>query len=116
VEDDSAIARLLERYLVRAKFDVIVASSGAEALQLAAERTPDAITLDLLLPGISGLDVLRGLRDNERTRHIPVIIISIHGDEAGLPTPHVFARLTKPLNRDLLVRTVAAACTGSSRA
>ena len=110
VEDDAAIARLLERYLVRAQFDVVIAPSGADALELARRRHPDVITLDLVLPGLSGHDVLNTLRQDEHTRDIPVVIISIHGDETGVEAVPVFARLTKPLDRQLLIRTISEAC------
>ena len=74
-EDEPAL-----RELVRASLDggyrFAEASDGHVALKLAHELVPDAVILDLMLPGLSGLDVLAGLRDDERLRHTRVLVVT----------------------------------------
>jgi len=75
--DDSKFLRLShERLLGRAGYRVVTAGDGEEALRLARESQPDIILLDMLLPKVQGLDVLRILKENQATRHIPVVVLS----------------------------------------
>jgi CheY-like chemotaxis protein len=75
--EDSKFQRLAsERSLIRAGYSVITAADGEEALRLAREQVPDLILLDMLLPKISGPDVLKALKADPATRSIPVIVIS----------------------------------------
>jgi CheY-like chemotaxis protein len=76
VEDSKFLRIANERVLARAGFEVSTAEDGEEALRLAYAKLPDVILLDLLLPKISGPDVLRALKENPATLHIPVIILS----------------------------------------
>ncbi len=76
VDDDEANRYSKSRTLRTADYDVIEAGSGAGALSLAAERLPDLVLLDIRLPDMSGLDVCQRLRNNPRTRQIPIIHIS----------------------------------------
>jgi CheY-like chemotaxis protein len=109
VEDERSIAKLLDRILSRAGYAVLLAQSGHEALKLAVERQPDVITLDLILPGLSGEETLAALKADERTRAIPVIVISIRGDEPpDAPLP-VYASLRKPLDHDAVLDAIAGA-------
>ena len=62
--------------MVRAGFNVVTASDGEEALQVAFSAAPDLILLDMLLPKLSGPDVLRSLRRNPLTKEIPIIVLS----------------------------------------
>ena len=75
--DDSTFLRMAsERALSKAGFDVSTAADGEEALQGAIAKLPDIILLDLLLPKISGPDVLKALKGNPVTMHIPVIVLT----------------------------------------
>lgn len=78
VDDEAANLRLVERVLGRSDLEVqlLTAESGRRGLELARERRPDLILLDLNLPDISGEDVLATLRKEDLTRHIPVVILS----------------------------------------
>ncbi len=76
VEDSKLLRIANERVLAKAGFEVSTAEDGEEALRLAYDRLPDVILLDLLLPKISGPEVLRALKENPATLHIPVIILS----------------------------------------
>ncbi|MBZ5546371.1 MAG: response regulator [Acidobacteriia bacterium] len=76
VEDSRALRLENERVLIKVGYEVICAEDGESALQLARERQPDLILLDLLLPKMSGLEVLEYLKSNPGTAHIPVVVLS----------------------------------------
>jgi len=75
--DDSRFLRLAsERALVKAGYQVISAADGEEALRIARNQIPNLILLDMMLPKISGLEVLRALKQDAATKDIPVIILT----------------------------------------
>ena len=75
--DDSKLQRLAnEHALLKAGYEVLTAGDGEEALRVAKEKLPDVIVLDLLLPKLSGSEVLRKLKSNPKTSGIPVIVLS----------------------------------------
>jgi CheY-like chemotaxis protein len=77
VEDEDDIARLIASALRREGFQVFIAVNGTQALSLARSRSIDLITLDMMLPDITGLQVLRQLKADPHTAAIPVIIVSV---------------------------------------
>ncbi len=81
VEDDREVALLLRRQLEAEGYHVLLAGSGQDALWLAREEQPQLITLDIMLPDIDGFMVLEQLKDHPVTAPIPVIIISMLGEE-----------------------------------
>ena len=81
VEDDEDIQELLSYNLQSAGYGVIPSRDGYEALEAARKRLPDLVILDLMMPGISGFDVCRELRRDERTARIPIIMLTARGDE-----------------------------------
>jgi two-component system alkaline phosphatase synthesis response regulator PhoP len=78
VEDEPRIAALVRDYLQQAGFAVLTAADGETGLALARTRHPDAVILDLGLPGIDGLDVVRTLR---RDSPVPIVVLTARGDE-----------------------------------
>lgn len=76
VEDSEFLRIANERALAKAGFDVSTASDGEEALRVAREKQPDVILLDMLIPKISGPEVLKRLKENPATLQIPVIVVS----------------------------------------
>jgi DNA-binding response OmpR family regulator len=78
VEDEPQIAGIVRDYLEHAGFAVIAAGDGAAALALVRARRPDALVLDLGLPRVDGLDVIRAVRRDSR---VPILILSARGDE-----------------------------------
>jgi CheY-like chemotaxis protein len=76
VEDSRLLRMANERALAKAGYQVSTAADGEEALQAANDKHPDVILLDLLLPKISGPDVLKALKLNPATMHIPVIVLT----------------------------------------
>ncbi|HVR05632.1 MAG TPA: response regulator transcription factor [Solirubrobacteraceae bacterium] len=85
VDDEPTIAEIVARYLQRAGYATRVAGDGAQALALCAESTPDLVVLDIMLPGIDGLEVLRRLRevDSAPLRHVDAAPLR-HVDAAPL--------------------------------
>ncbi len=77
VVDDSRLMRTVaERDLAKAGYRVITAADGEHGLRSARQSTRDLILLDMLLPKVSGLDVLRALKTDELTKYIPVIVLT----------------------------------------
>ncbi|MGA2979864.1 MAG: response regulator [Terriglobales bacterium] len=76
VEDSKFLRIATERALSRAGFAVSTAADGEEALQVANDQLPDIILLDMMLPKLSGTDVLRALKANPATVDIPVIVLT----------------------------------------
>lgn len=75
--DDSRFLRMTnERALTRVGHNVVCASDGEEGLRLALERKPDLVVLDMLLPKLSGPDVLRAMRKSPETKAIPVMVLT----------------------------------------
>ncbi|GAA4007802.1 response regulator transcription factor [Allokutzneria multivorans] len=78
VDDDLTVRDVVRRYLELAGHEVELAGDGEEALRMAAEREPDLVVLDLMLPGVDGLEVCRRLRERSA---VPVIMLTARGDE-----------------------------------
>ena len=76
VEDSKFLRVMTERVLSRAGFLVSTAADGEEALRIAKEQLPDIVLLDMMIPKISVPDVLKALKENPATTHIPVIVLS----------------------------------------
>jgi len=109
VDDEPDIRMLLRDQLELEGFRVLEAGRALEAVELARERLPDLITMDLMLPDLDGFEAIRLLRENERTRETPVIILSAIelGDDdtrALGPTVH----LAKPFSSADLLATIRA--------
>lgn len=81
VEDEPDILELLSYNLRQAGFEVHTAEEGEEALRLAEEKTPDLIVLDLMLPGIDGLELCRLLKQREPLRRVPVLMLTAKAEE-----------------------------------
>ena len=98
VEDDAGYARILLDVAKEHGFKGVVASTGAEALALAKEFPPTAVSLDVFLPDMLGWTVLNHLKGNPRTRHIPVQIVTSDEDRVHGLSRGAFGYLTKPAN------------------
>jgi DNA-binding response OmpR family regulator len=81
VEDDHDIAELIALYLRKAGHSIDLATSGTAALAQAKDRGPDLVILDLMLPGIDGLQVCHALRSTPRTAGIPIIMLTARAEE-----------------------------------
>jgi CheY-like chemotaxis protein len=113
VEDSRFLRVASERALTRAGFTVISASDGEEALRMAADKVPSLILLDMLLPKLAGQEVLRRLKTNSATAHIPVVVLSSLSQsnaeklkEAGAVAYFEKSHLLLGGAPDLLVKTI----------
>ena len=82
VEDDSDIAALIAHYLEKAGFGSEIVPDGGRALMAARESPADLVILDLMLPGMNGLDVCKALRADTRTAALPIIMLTARGEES----------------------------------
>ncbi|HTP29745.1 MAG TPA: ATP-binding protein, partial [Anaeromyxobacteraceae bacterium] len=100
IEDNPQIVRLVHASL-RRHFKVLAAPDGLKGLEMALRERPSLIVTDLMMPGMDGLDLTRRLREDERTRHIPILMLTARGDlndrVKGLETG-VSVYLTKPFS------------------
>jgi two-component system cell cycle response regulator DivK len=76
VEDNTIDARLLKDILEASGYETLQTGDGLEAISLASAYPPDLILMDLQLPEISGLEVTRRLKDDDRSRHIPIVAVT----------------------------------------
>ncbi len=81
IEDERDLAELLAYNLEKEGYTPLTASAGIEGLEIARRELPDLILLDLMLPGMMGTEVCSSLRQSEKTRSIPVLLLSARGDE-----------------------------------
>jgi DNA-binding response OmpR family regulator len=80
-EDQESIARLVDFKLSKEGFDVILLNSGANVVEKVLEQKPVMILLDLILPIMDGMTVLEKLKSNDEVKNIPVIMLTVHGEE-----------------------------------
>ncbi len=102
VDDDQDSAEILKRTLEKSGFSVVVAHSGAEALELVRKQPPIAITLDVMMPGMDGWSVLSKLKSDPATSSIPVIMVTMLQDRNLGFSLGASEFLTKPVNQEQL--------------
>jgi two-component system, OmpR family, alkaline phosphatase synthesis response regulator PhoP len=119
VEDDRDIAELIRHYLVKAAHTVDVLSSGAEVLPRLAAGKPDVLVLDLMLPGLHGLEVCQAIRRDRSLADLPIIVVTARAEESDRVTGLELGAddyLTKPFSPKELVARVGALLRRANRA
>jgi PAS domain S-box-containing protein len=109
VDDDQRDRKLLVRTLGEAGYRTQTASTGGMAIASCEMQTFDAVTLDLLLPDMTGLQVLQRIRQTERNRETPVLIVSVVAEQGVVRGFPVHDYLTKPIDSQALIRSLCAA-------
>jgi CheY-like chemotaxis protein/signal transduction histidine kinase len=99
IDDNAGLVELLQRYLTDQACRVVAAADGQDGLQMAQEMPPDAIVLDIMMPGMHGWDVLQRLRMHPKTADIPVIICSVINDPDLAHSLGASLILAKPISR-----------------
>ena len=84
VDDEENIRELVRYNLAREGYQVTTVGSGEEALKQVSSKPPDLIVLDLMLPGMDGFDVCRQLKNDSRTAHIPIVMLTVKGEESDI--------------------------------
>jgi two-component system, OmpR family, alkaline phosphatase synthesis response regulator PhoP len=111
VDDEEDILELVRYNLVKEGYRVTMVASGEEALKSARTAQPDILLLDLMLPGVDGLEVCRFLKQDPKTQHIPIIMLSAKGEEADIVTGLELGAadyITKPFSPKVLVARLRA--------
>lgn len=109
VDDEEDIVELLELNLLREGYKVLTCGTGEQALQIARSKRPELMVLDLMLPGIDGLEVCKRLKSDPKTERIPIVILSAKGEEADIVTGLELGAddyVTKPFSGKVLVARV----------
>jgi two-component system phosphate regulon response regulator PhoB len=111
IEDERGLTQTLEYNFRREGYDVTLAHEGQDGLRKAQVLLPDVVILDLMLPGMSGLEVCRALRGSENTRRIPILILTAKAEEADQVVGFSLGAddyVTKPFSVKVLVQRVKA--------
>ncbi|MDH4155918.1 MAG: response regulator [candidate division Zixibacteria bacterium] len=111
IEDNSDIRELVRYSLQREGYDVSGTGSGEEGLQIARSSLPDLVLLDLMLPGMDGLRLCRKLKDDPKTRRIPVVMLTAKGEESDVVVGLEMGAddyITKPFSPKILVARLRA--------
>jgi two-component system, OmpR family, alkaline phosphatase synthesis response regulator PhoP len=111
VDDEEDILELLRYTFARENYRVHCAGTGEKALAAARELSPDIVVLDLMLPGMNGLEVTRTLKGDPVTRSIPIIMLTARGEEADIVTGLELGAddyVTKPFSPRVLTARVRA--------
>lgn len=109
VDDDRMVLRLIEAKLTPHDYLVKTASSGEEALKMLSEITPAVLILDVMMSGISGYDVCRIVKEDERLKSIPVIFLTSRDSPEDYKTGHDLGAvlyMAKPIKPDQILRAV----------
>ncbi|MCB8985430.1 MAG: response regulator [Ardenticatenaceae bacterium] len=106
VDDNEGLVELLDRYLSGHDCRVITSTSGPEGLKLAQELLPDAIILDVMMPGASGWEILQTLRSQPQTATIPIIVCSVFNDPELAHSLGATRFHSKPITRDTILSTL----------
>ena len=118
VEDNEKNMKLFRDVLVATGFRTLEATTGGQAVELAAEHRPDLVLMDIQLPDIGGVEALNRLRADERTASIPVLALTaqaMHGDERQFLAAGFDGYISKPVNVLEFVSTVKQHCDGRGR-
>ena len=111
IEDERGLTDVLTYNLQREGYDVLVSHDGQEGLRKAQMQLPDLILLDLMLPKMDGLDVCRELRSGERTRNVPILMLTARAEETDQIVGFTLGAddyVTKPFNVKVLMQRVKA--------
>jgi PAS domain S-box-containing protein len=115
IDDDPNVVYLLQENLIDAGYTVVGASSGQDGLRMARELQPRAITLDIMMPGTDGWQVLHALKTDPQTRDIPVVLISIVDQKELGFRLGATDYIVKPFEREALIGALARIAPGNDR-
>ncbi len=113
VEDNEMNMKLFRDVLLATGYRALEATTGGEAVDLAVEHAPDLVLMDIQLPDVDGVDVLRRLRTDDRTAAIPVLAVTaqaMHGDRERFLAAGFDGYVSKPVHVGQLIDTVRRHC------
>ncbi|MCF7927776.1 MAG: response regulator [Spirochaetales bacterium] len=109
VDDDAAAVQLMKNYLSDQQYHVLAAYNGRDALEIISKKKPDLVLLDLLMPGISGIDTLKKIRERYSTSELPVILVTARSEVNDMMegfTSGANDFLTKPFGREAFMSRI----------
>jgi PAS domain S-box-containing protein len=115
IDDDADARELLARQIADLGPRTITAASGGEGLRLVRTERPDVVTVDLLMPGLTGWDVVRTMRADPDLRDIPAVVVSVVARERGATVPGAADLLNKPVDREELLTALRRHLRGAAR-
>src|SRR5512135_479722 len=105
IDDEADIREIVRTYLIDDGFDVIEAANGQDGILIAQKEHPDLILLDIMMPGINGFEVAKHLKDDPNTSDIPIVILSILGQDSHY-RQGILDYVAKPFKQEDLIATV----------
>lgn len=111
IEDEEDIQELLRYNLAKERYRVALISSGEEGFKLAKSMNPDLIVLDLMLPGLDGLEICRLLKADPKTHRIPIVMLTAKGEETDIVTGLELGAddyITKPFSPKVVIARLRA--------
>lgn len=109
VEDNMLVQEVYSSALQSLGCDVITADDGNEAMEMAEEESPDLIIMDIMLPGVSGLDLVRTMKADDKLKDTPIIVVTtmaMAGDQEKIKAAGADAYLPKPIQVDEFIEAV----------
>ncbi len=109
VDDDPKIRQITKMMLKKVDLEVLEASNGEEGLRILEDDRPDLILLDVMMPGDDGWKICAKIKNNEKTKDIPVVMLTVRGSEEDLDKSSASgadAHISKPFDMEYLIRTV----------
>jgi CheY-like chemotaxis protein len=109
--DDEPDIRLIERIILEKKgYEVIETESGEDCLERLKTEKPDIILLDVMMPGINGWETAKRIKEDENTKDIPVIMVTVRGSEEDMTKSFQYGKsdghVSKPIIKDKLLNTI----------
>ena len=111
VDDEQDIIELIKYNLKNEGYSILTAQTGEQAIKIAKQSRPDLMVLDLMLPGIDGLEVTKYLKNNEQTKDIPIVMLTAKGEESDIVTGLELGAndyISKPFSPRVLVARIRA--------
>jgi CheY-like chemotaxis protein len=109
--DDEPDIRLIERIILeKSGYEVVEIESGEECLEKLENDKPDIILLDVMMPGINGWETAKRIKENENTKDIPVIMVTVRGSEEDMTKSFQYGQsdghVSKPIIKEKLLKTI----------
>jgi CheY-like chemotaxis protein len=109
--DDEPDIRLIERIILeKSGYEVVETESGEECIEKLKNEKPDIILLDVMMPGINGWETAKRIKENENTKEIPVIMVTVRGSEEDMTKSFQYGKgdghVSKPIIKEKLLKTI----------
>ncbi|MEW6094912.1 MAG: response regulator [bacterium] len=101
IDDNTSFVDVISRFLTLKKFEVFIAYDGTEGIKTVSKYMPDVILLDIMMPGLTGYEVCKKLKKTAKTKHIPIIFLTVRSRPEDIEKGYKFGGahyITKPFN------------------